>query len=997
METRTAPERSTGILPALILRSLRRHADRVLVEDGGIRLCGTDLADRIGALASRIGRYPQPPTVVVQVPRDARLVVAVAAAAVTGARLVLIDEALPAIRRCHMMQVAVPDLVVLGDGGGDELPGKDIVRLERDGRCDTADRTESPDGELDGGYVFFTSGSTGWPKAVLGRWQSVAHFVTWQCAGYRLTPRARFGQLTGVSFDVILRELLAPLVCGATICFPERGRNAVEWMRAAAITHLNTVPSLAASWLRTAGETMLPRLEWTWFGGETLSGALVRRWQRLAPLSGVTNFYGPTETALAKFAHDIPAGTTQGDGIMPVGFPLPGTAVRIADREVVISTWYGTRGYLDAPAADHARFTLEGDECQYRTGDLGRLDEQSRLCVLGRADRQIKVDGVRVEPEGVAAAVAAHPEVDSAYVDVRARHDGGHYLACFYTTDNPAGSLDDDRLRDWLSERLDRPHVPSVLRRIGELPLAANGKVDARKLPKDTPGGTSRGDDPATAAIREAFGDVLGVPVGADADFGRLGGTSLTAVELAAAIAARTHRATEVADVFRCRTPRRLAAALAGRRRDDRQVIPPAPALPDYPLAPEQRRYFTVYLQGPNRSWNTLVRTFVLPAGTTKQEVDSALTRIVARHDPLRAFFRVTSAGEPRQQFAAAAEIRTVEVPATDIARLRRDIATEPIDIGHWPLFRAWLSTGSEPPRLLWAAHHLIADGESQNLFGRELTRLIRGHEGDGLPALPVRYRDYAWWAARRPTAEHREYWREVYRTPYQRILLPRKGTAAAGRAYRRPLSAETVTAVENRARQWGVTAFSIVAAAFVPAYRRLYERDDLSVAVTVSGRRHPQTRDLLGMFAGIVTLRHRFDQTQSFRELAGTVQHQVALGMTHQDCQFDEVLGLAGAEPDADRFPLTTALITAVDLGQADATDLSERGHRELGQDIKWDIAGHICRRAGELAIDLHYRGELLEEPAVELLAADIATQLERGLASPETPYAEIIPTKGS
>src|SRR5262249_18961156 len=142
-------------------------------------------------------------------------------------------------------------------------------------------------------------------------------------ATFGLSADDRFAQLTSLSFDVVLRDVLTPLISGATLCLrddPEdlSPETVVPWLARERITCLHIVPSLTHAWLQAApSDVSLPCARWTFSAGEALTSALASQWQGLAPNGKVVVLYGPSETTLAKCFHVVsPDGPL---GVQPVG------------------------------------------------------------------------------------------------------------------------------------------------------------------------------------------------------------------------------------------------------------------------------------------------------------------------------------------------------------------------------------------------------------------------------------------------------------------------------------------------------------------------------------------------------------------------------------------------------------------------------------------------------------------------------------------------------
>ncbi|MCC2672605.1 MAG: lgrB, partial [Armatimonadetes bacterium] len=236
------------------------------------------------------------PVVAVTGARTFGLVAAVVGVLHSQAVLLTLDPELPASRRGLMLaEAGARVLLVVGDLPIHETTplGCDVVRIDPDtGRVAGGEPlprgpvSHAPD---DPAYVFFTSGSTGTPKAVLGRRCGLAHFLAWQRETFRVGPGDRVAQLTGLSFDVILRDLLLPLCSGATLCLPREEERSthprlLEWLRREQVTLLHLVPSLARAWLGSLDAPLpLPALRCVFFAGEPLTDQLVRRWREQLP------------------------------------------------------------------------------------------------------------------------------------------------------------------------------------------------------------------------------------------------------------------------------------------------------------------------------------------------------------------------------------------------------------------------------------------------------------------------------------------------------------------------------------------------------------------------------------------------------------------------------------------------------------------------------------------------------------------------------------------
>ncbi len=437
-------------------------------------------------------------------------------------------------------------------------------------------------------YIFFTSGTTGTPKGVLGTHQGLAHFLAWQRETFAVTPADRAAQLTGISFDVVMRDIFLPLTSGATLCMPAvtedlTAGKVLPWLERHQITLLHTVPTIIQSWLLTVPPGVsLPKLRQIFFAGEPLTDTLIQNWRDTFPLAGeIVNLYGPTETTLAKCYYRVPAQLRA--GVQPVGITLPATQALVVkpDRqlcgigeagEIAIRTPFRAKGYINATAADQLRFAPNPDRSTpddliYYTGDRGRYLPSGSLEILGRIDQQIKIAGVRIEPGEIAALLDRHPQIKTTVIIAREDIPGDKRLVAYYVATD-AQPIPASDLRQFLSQELPGYMVPSAFIILAALPLTPNGKIDRRALPAPTQESAPNQTflpprDEFEIQLTKIWERVLGVrSISITDNFFELGGHSLLAIRLFSEIEQVWGKHLPLAILFQAQTVEELAVFL---------------------------------------------------------------------------------------------------------------------------------------------------------------------------------------------------------------------------------------------------------------------------------------------------------------------------------------------------------------------------------------------------------------------------------------------------
>ncbi|MCZ4124240.1 non-ribosomal peptide synthetase, partial [Streptomyces sp. H39-S7] len=447
-------------------------------------------------------------------------------------------------------------------------------------------------------YAVLTSGSTGRPKALAVAEPALSALLDWYRDETGLVPGDRQSLLIGVAFDPHVMELWAGLTSGAALVpAPDAVRwdpaELTDWWREAAVTVCVAATPMAEPVLDRPWPQDL-ELRHLVVGGDRL-----RRGPGPDVTATVHNAYGPAEATVVTTAHAMRPTDQRPDDVSapPIGLPIPGTTVIVADAdggvaargetgELLIGGACLAIGYLD-PELTARRFTAPpagldapGADRFYRTGDRVRMLADGRLEFLGRLDDQVKISGVRIEPAEVEAAFEQNPQVRGAVVTAPRSADGRTRLVAFVLPSAGAAPAADELLaavRGWLPEQA----VPATVRVVESFPLDANGKVDRAALLAGEASATLAAPDalvPDTVApdatatgseqlVLRVVRDLLDRPDAALEDhFTSLGGTSISAARLLAALERETGTRLRAPEVLRQPDLRSVAAVLDRRR-----------------------------------------------------------------------------------------------------------------------------------------------------------------------------------------------------------------------------------------------------------------------------------------------------------------------------------------------------------------------------------------------------------------------------------------------
>ncbi|WAZ21839.1 amino acid adenylation domain-containing protein [Streptomyces cinnabarinus] len=581
-----------GRIDAAFAEQAARRPDAVALSCDGESLTYAELDARAGRFAAGLRARGTRPgeRVGICLERTLDLVVTMLAVLKADAVYVPMDPAYPVERLAYTAEDAGLRTVVTTL---DDFPARAGLGVVRPAELDGAEEAPAPPPRAaeEAAYVIYTSGSTGRPKGVVVPHRNVLALLAATRDDFGLGADDTWTLFHSSAFDFSVWEIWGPLLTGGRLVVvpywvsrsPEDFRELLARER---VSVLNQTPSAFAQLMeadRHGAEPLAVRL--VVFGGEPLDARSLRGWLDRYPEERcrLVNMFGITETTVHVTAQTV-TGREVAAGSRSVGPALPGWYLYVLDgqgRPVPVGVpgeiYVGGEGvaleYLGRPELTAERFLADpfAGGRMYRSGDRGRLLPDGRLEHLGRLDSQVKVRGFRIELDEIRNVLLDDPRVTAAAVVIggdAAEDAAGVRIDAYVVLD---GGTDTAAVRERAAGVLPSYMVPTTVTALSALPLTANGKLDARRLPEPAPpvaapAPAGAGHDETTLAGRLAavWESVLGVPVGGDDNFFALGGNSLHAMRVAAAMRERGMPALPIRELYLKPTVNALAAVLEG-------------------------------------------------------------------------------------------------------------------------------------------------------------------------------------------------------------------------------------------------------------------------------------------------------------------------------------------------------------------------------------------------------------------------------------------------
>jgi amino acid adenylation domain-containing protein len=975
-------------------------------------------------------------------------IVALLAVLKTGAAYVPVDPLNPPERIADAFTDAGIEAILSQANLAAKVPGPfvDVPGGAADGY--SADPPGSLVAPGDVAYVIYTSGSTGRPKGVAVPHRALTNYTAHAAHAYEIGPDDRVLQFASIGFDASAEEIFPTLVRGACLVLRnDRMLASPEaFLRACgeqAVTVLN-LPT--AYWhdvvvaLDEGAATVPESVRLVIIGGETARPERVAAWQRLVgDRVRLVNTYGPTEATIVATAHELTG--ADGDAGVPIGRPVANVRAYVLDDAaqpvpvgVVGELYLGgsglAYGYLHRPSLTAHRFVADpfgppGGRL-YRTGDLARYRPDGSLAFVARADRQIKINGYRVELGEIESALRDVPGVADAAVVLEPAP--GRLLA--YVAPGGPSPFTPQTLRDALRARLPEYMVPAQYVRLPALPRGTTGKIDYAALPAADPIPAAEAPPtpeelPQTAeerALAAIWCEVLEVPaVRRDDDFFALGGQSLQATKVVARISDSLGRDLPLRAAFEAPTLAALAHRLQGAPPSRSGPVPRARRDQPLPTSFAQHRIWFLQQLEPDSTSYHVPRALRLYGSVDVDTVTAALADLEARHEILRTTFPEID-GEPVQCIHQPRGIPVTlvdrrGVPASERERWISDhiveAGREPFDLEAGPLLRVTLIRLADDEYVLVVVeHHLIHDGWAQGVFLRDFLELYEAcatNREPRLPDLPIQYADFAVWQRDTVRGERLDallgYWREQLKGAPPVLRLPTdrprpRVLAADGGQETLIIDGDLARALRGVGQQHDATLFMTMFAAFITLLYAQSGQDDIVVGAGIANRQRPELENLLGMIINTLPLRIDVSGDPPFVELLRRVRETCLDAYAHQDMPLEKLVEDLRPPRSLSHAPLFQVMFSflntpmpalrmpgVVDLEVLDAHNRS----------AKFDLNAVIIPGAGdeplaEIVVLLEYNTNLFDATTAARFAGQYRALLEAIAADPRRSLDELI-----
>lgn len=885
-------------------------------------------------------------------------------------------------------------------------------------------------------YVIHTSGTTGVPKGAVNSHKGIVNRLCYMEHTFKSVEKERVLQTTHHCLDSSIWQFFWPLMHGGYCVLPQfkNGLDVGEIISLLTEYHVSCTDftpstlSLLLDYLalNPALSAQLKHLKTLIVGGEASGLMLVQNCRKHLPNIQYYNAYGQTETSIGVIFKCLPETI---NGVVPIGKPMQNVQAFVLDEaqqllpvgvagQLYIAGDCLGLGYLnnsEQTALAFVEICYQGDIIHaYKTGDLARINAFAEIEYLGRVDKQIKVNGFRIELDDIEQALNRCEKVSIAAVKSFENGDSHSIVAFIQASDiGNEQSLKEDVLRHCV-EHLPAHMVPNRIELFDTMPVSSSGKIDygALKLSVQEQKVVQAMSDLEKELVH-IWSTVLHVDeskLGVCADFFESGGSSVQALKLAHYIEAQCGVRLSLKQLFEASTIQQQAWEISKASKVDINRIVARPFAKKV-MSSAQRRLWFIDKLGGSPQYN-ITMLLKLEGQLNKAALEYALKEILNRHVILRTNF--VDGQEDAQLITQSCDgfeltqsaLHHVPDQEQQMMAIARQEAAYQFNLESDYLLRAHLIVMNEHASvLILNIHHIAFDGWSQAVITSEFRVLynsfIEGYKVS-LSELEISYFDYAYWQQKILSDERGEalknYWLQRLKGAPQVLELPQdrprtKQTGNAAASCVKEITPELYVRLQAFCYEHKMTMFNLTQGAFSLLLSRLSGQGDVVIGTPIAGRPIRQLEGLIGLFTNTLALRTQFNQQESCLAFLQRNKKAVLEDISNELMPFDSLVEMINPSRTLLHSPIFQVMFAINNFEKSELLlkGLTVNRLQLNSQFSKFDLSVTVLDSSNMMFFDFKYNKGLFEEKTIQRMMTQFVNTLIAIVEKPHQSTAQV------
>ena len=874
---------------------------------------------------------------------------------------------------------------------------KDKNRLKKDSCKNNVEYEDN-----DPVYIYFTSGTSGKPKAFLGKNKSLLHFIKWEINEFKIDKDYRISQLTSIGFDAFLRDMFLPLMVGGTIvilktkdtlldCF-----SLINWIEKYAIKLIHCVPSVfKIISLGNLEKTYFKSLKLILMAGEEIHPESLRYWfSTYGRKVQLINMYGTSETTMAKTFYYINESDLEKNKI-PAGKAIPGSQVLVLDKfmkpcpklvegEIYIRTPYRTYGYCNMiDKTDNIfiknPFNSDPDDILHKTGDTGKLLMDSNIEYIGRNDDFVKIRGNRVSLGEIENCLLKLNEIKDVVVMTKLDSENNNYLIGYII---PVDKYNSKQYRNYLLKKLPEYMIPNNWVEMETFPLTHNGKVNLEAFPDETYILTTEYIAPRNKLeilVLDIWVELLDIEkdkISVKEDFFLMGGNSLKLVNLISKLHKLTNVRIPIGIIFNNPTIEYIASFIKENERESFNDISKVEKKEYYSLSSEQKRFYLLQQLDLSSTVYNMPSVVSLGLGLDKKRVEAALYELIIRHESLRTCFEIVGEN-PVQRITQTPdfELKEISILKSEKQKVYEEFI-RPFNLSQAPLFRVILvKVTDDSDFLMIDLHHIISDGVSQRIWEEEFKQKITGEK---LPPLKLQYNDYCEWQRyyKQLTRikEQKSYWLKKFEGEIPVLDLPTDFPRPSmmsfeGATINFVLSKSETQNIKLLAKENGLTLYMSVLSLFTILLSKLTNQKDIIIGTPVAGRNHSDVESIFGLFVNTLVMYNTVNEKENLKDFLARLKDSTLKDFENQEYLFKDLVENLSVKRDTGRNPIFDVMFNLLNQSEykGDLSQFRENDFIHSSRISKFDLTLKALDFGEQLLLICEYSTKLFKPTTIE------------------------------
>lgn len=790
--------------------------------------------------------------------------------------------------------------------------------------------------------IIHSSGTTGQPKGMVIYQKGLSNCLFYLKDKLKITDLDVTIANTNYCHDLSIFQMFQPLMCGGKMAVPEEKywmdpQYIQRLMHKAGVTLWLTVPTMMEI-ITDAPEAApgkgMSKLRNIMLGGEGMNRKVPEKVWKYAEHANLYNVGGPAETTVLSVMHKVTREEAE-SGLIPYGKPIANNVYKIlndmyeecpigVEGRMFVNGAGLVKGYIGLPELTAAKFVkqIQGQEVMYDTGDLGKINESGEMIFLGRNDNQVKLNGKRIELDGIESAVCTCPGVTSAIVKI----GGNNQLMAYYVSDT---ELSEEDLLVHLKNNLPAYEIPYLFQQIESIPLTANGKKNRSMLKdieaKENLAAIPSVDDEVSRKMIEICQSILNLEdLKPENNFFYLGGNSVHAIKVLSAVRREFGVSIELFELFQnpiilnwCNLIRE-AMKNAKSVDNDRLLAGASERKDRYLLSYSQQGIlFKVLMKDDAEKF--IVGTSEVSGNVNVDAMKYALSCVITCNDILSCHVEEDDSGDFVQTVNKdeKQEIEFVEAEeVTDemIQGYTSQMTERKLESFHEKMYHFIFLHGSNRSVLILSLHHLVSDDETFGIIIDDVQTYYKSYLAGNRTEEPkkLQYQDYVNWQVTAYEEKLRkddlDYWEEKLDVLRNEIPCKNIGNytkiGTAKKYYQIPLSTEETDKLKEICANENITMYSCLVTIYALTTMIISEEKRIWVGMPVSNRCHMEDANVCGVFVNAVPLLIEVQENETLLSMMKRIFNDTLEVTKHAVLSFDYIVRKLGLNHDYANLP---------------------------------------------------------------------------------------------